>query len=121
MADDRPDEGRGGVQPERVAFGAALILLGLAIFAQRLGVIHIDAYWRLWPLCLIGFGVVKMAYSRRRGRGEGAAAIFAGLLLLGHTLRVLPLTQSWPLWVVWAGGAMTLNALRQAREKRDGH
>jgi hypothetical protein len=112
------DESRPGVEPERVVFGAGLMLLGLALLADRTGWVDLVSYWRLWPLLLVALGVVKMA--RKKGRGEGAWLAFLGLLLLGQSLHVLPFSQSWPLFIIWAGASVTWTALRGRREGSDG-
>ncbi len=109
---------QGGARPERVFFGAALMLLGLALLAERTGWIDLESHWRLWPLLLVAFGVVKLSYPHK-GRSEGAWLVFLGLLLLGHSLHVLPFSKSWPLFVIWAGASVILKALRQRREGRD--
>ncbi len=112
-----PDENRPPVDPSRVFFGGVLMLVGLGLLLDRTG--WLDALSRLWPLLLVGLGVVKLAFPRRDdGRGGGAWLILIGLLLLGDSLRVLTFRQSWPLFLVAGGGSIVWNGLREREARR---
>jgi len=95
----------------KLATGLFLVALGLTFLFDRL-------YWwdshelvRLWPLWLIGFGVLRVAYPpHHRSRIAGFWPILIGSIFLMDTLNVMPIHDSWPLFIVGGGILMMLRA-----------
>ena len=91
--------------------GLVIITLGLALLADRMGVMSFHTFTRQWPLLLIIMGVFKL-WDRGWLSLGGQALLLTGLFFelkrLGYEP---PLHQWWPLLVVWAGIVITLRAL----------
>ena len=66
-----------------------LIVAGIALFLNNIGLLPIHDIWRFWPLFLIAVGVGKLFGARtNRDRAWGVIAIVFGLLLLGSNLHI---------------------------------
>ena len=115
--------------PPKLLGGLLLILIGLIFLAQGHDWLfgwHLS-FSRLWPLLLIVMGLARMSIAhgatveargaglaerqRRRSHsmGSGVWLIFLGALFLLHTNDIFPLSQSWPLFIVWAGLMVLFN------------
>jgi hypothetical protein len=116
--------------PPKLLGGLLLILIGLLFLAQGHDWLfgwHLS-FSRLWPLLLIVIGIARLSsahdpsvearvaalteHHRRRGSNSVRGAvwtIFLGVLLLLHTNDILPLNQTWPLFIVWAGLMVLFN------------
>ncbi len=98
-----------GRSPQLV-LGVVIIVLGVLFTLDNLGLLDASYYLRLWPVLLIGVGVIKLSQP------EGGAARFIGsiiavvgvLLLLRnlHVLRFSLWNLFWPLVLVFLGIAL---------------
>lgn len=66
--------------------GAAIILVGVLLLLNNLGILQIGDFWRLWPLFLIVPGLGKMfgGYSPRRVWAGGLMVLIGVLFLLDN-------------------------------------
>jgi hypothetical protein len=112
-ADERDRRSRGG----RVLVGLGLVLLGLALLLERLGLVGFDLVRSIWPLLLVAAGLWKLLQPGCRG--TGLWLLVAGALLLLHVEQVVSLHRSWPVFVVTAGAAMIVGALDRRRPRAD--
>ncbi len=111
MGEHLIQEPQRGLDMPKLAMGLFLVALGVAFLFDRL-------YWwdthealRLWPLWLIGFGLLRVAYPRRgRSRIAGFWPIMIGGIFLMDTLDVVHIHDSWPLFIVGGGLLMMLRA-----------
>jgi hypothetical protein len=126
-----PDDSNETVpSPPKLLGGLLLIIIGLLFLAQGHDWLfgwHLS-FSRLWPLLLIVVGIARLSsahdpgvearvaalaqHHRPRGSSsvrKGVGIIFLGVLLLLHTNDILPLNQSWPLFIVWAGLMVLFN------------
>ena len=119
---DRP-----GFNPSRLVIGLFLILMGAFALAGNLDLFDTHLAWRLWPLLLVGLGIVKLLFPGERGeRWGGAWLLVVGCWAMASTWGWLGLTwhNSWPLLLIGVGGLMTLRAVfggdRCCKEVADG-
>lgn len=108
---DRAMERDGGVDKGRLVTGLVLVALGAVFLLDRLWLIDARAAFRLWPLWLIGFGVLRVLLPPRgRGRLAGFWPILVGGVFLLDILDVMAIQDSWPLFIAGAGLVMVLRA-----------
>ena len=109
-----------GIDRGHVAIGAAIIMVGLAFFADQANWWHFHLSARLWPLILVFIGLARMAWPRRdtrerRSRRGGLWLLMIGVWGLISEFRLFGLHYgtSWPLLIVAAGINMVWKALEQ--------
>ena len=105
-------------QPERgldmgkLVMGLLLVTLGGAFLFDKLYLFDIGDMLRLWPLWLIAFGVIRLAWPRPgRSRIAGFWPILIGGVFLLDTLHIMSLEDSWPLFIVGGGLLMVLRSV----------
>jgi hypothetical protein len=112
------DDGEHTPNTGRILIGVLIIVAGLMMLADQSGIAGGHLSGRIWPLFLIGFGVVRLAAPprhrrRRRSRIAGAWFVFLGVWFLVNEFHLYGLDYhtSWPLLIVGAGIAMVWRAL----------
>jgi hypothetical protein len=111
-------ESRGGFDMPKLAMGLFLVALGLAFLFDRLFWWDAHEFLRLWPVWLIGFGLLRVAYPREgRSRLAGFWPVLIGGIFLLDTLDVVPVSHSWPLFIVGAGILMMLKGAGAGRRR----
>jgi hypothetical protein len=108
-----------GIDGGKLAIGLLLSTIGLLFLLQELLWIDAHEFFRLWPLWLIAFGVIRILFpaTTRTGCGlrgsrlQGFWPLLIGGIFLADTLDVLSLHDSWPLFIVGAGLLMVLRAM----------
>lgn len=93
---------------DRLALGAALIVLGVLLTLDHAGWWPLGGMRQIWPLFLLTLGLGRLLSPQRRG--EGVLLVSLAAILLLHTYHVARLHQTWPLLVVLCGVAMLLRA-----------
>lgn len=109
-------ERRNRDRPERLAFGAGLIVLGLALTLGELHVLPVDGLRHLWPTFLLIAGLAKLWSPRHRP--AGAFMVGLSLVFFAHALGFASMRRTWPLFIVLGGLAMVWRAL--ARDEQPG-
>jgi predicted membrane protein len=103
-------------------FGLALIIVGGLLVLQRADVIGDFNLWQLWPLILIGLGIVMLAERQGSPLG-GAILLSAGVIfLVGNILPGSAWSWVWPLALVGVGIWIITqrdNVISRASERRD--
>jgi len=105
-----------------VLIGLVFIFVGLALWADRIGLSRIHISGRYWPALLIIYGAVRWltpvenAARRRHARWTAAWFIYLGIWFFINEFHVFGLWYgtSWPLLVVWAGVRMMWCAIENA-------
>lgn len=107
--------------------GAVLVTIGAALLLDRMGVLPWTGQWSVWPLLLIGYGVVNLAESPWRGT-RGIFPIALGLWLWAAQAGWLEFRTSWPLifvmlglavmWQTWAAPADAADRVLDPRRRR---
>jgi hypothetical protein len=99
---------------DRATWGVILVLIGVILLGERL---DWGVRWnmgRLWPLLLIGIGLVQLSARRLSG---AIWLLFLGGLFFLHQNHILRLTQSWPLFIVAGGLGMLFGRSRLRRTR----
>ena len=108
----------GRITPQLV-LGLVIIVVGVTMTLENLGLLEADRYLRFWPLGLIAFGVLKLWRSR-----DGHGGAFAGfvlftigtwLLLEKTTLVRLSFWEMWPTLLVLFGAFLVWQGLSGPR------
>jgi len=99
----------------RIAWGLALMFLGLVFLGGRLGYLHIPGFdLRWWGIIVVALGVLGLVQPRRAGDvGNGVAFIFFGAWCLVAATGSFGFTwhNSWPLVFVGAGAGTMAHAI----------
>lgn len=93
------------ISPQMV-IGVSLSLIGILLILDNTGIAHTKSILRLWPVTLVGFGLIKLRYARHTGNIlVSIALIFFGVMLTLDRLDVLSFrwTQWWPVVLIAAG------------------
>src|SRR5690242_11341054 len=97
----------------RLAFGLAIIALGVLLLLDRVGTIEWAGRSGWWPLFLIAFGLARAAMSTSRGLGSGVFFALVGVWGLLNQYGVLDYDRSWPILLVIGGGSMIVGSFRR--------
>lgn len=101
----------------RLVAGLLIIVLGIALFFERIDIVRSVDLGELWPLILIAIGVVRTANaaSAKERRG-GLTLLFLGAWFLVVTTGLFGADwdTSWPLALVAVGLAKTLASSNSA-------
>jgi Domain of unknown function (DUF5668)/Cell wall-active antibiotics response 4TMS YvqF len=100
----------------QIFVGLALVVVGLATALETFGIADADRYLHLWPVFLVGLGVLKLVQARG---GPGVLAGFFWLLIgswlladnLGYDIP--DFWEAWPSLLVVAGLALIWQAMRR--------
>jgi hypothetical protein len=96
----------------RLVFGLTVMVLGLLLTLDNLGVIEARNYLRFWPVVLIAMGLSRFLQPPEVcPRGPALVWIGVGALFLLNTLGVVRIRQLWPLVLLLLGGSMVWRAL----------
>ena len=110
MTDDpRPRRNLGGI-----LIGVAIMLFGLTIFLDRVGLIDGFDFINVWPAALITIGLVKLSQPGVDGTRQGGWWVFFGAWLLLAQMELLQMRDTWPLLLVALGVSM---AWKEARAR----
>jgi hypothetical protein len=106
-----------GSNSGRVLVGVLIIVAGLVLMADQIGLSGIYFSGRYWPLFLIAFGLVRLIApadcgGRRGSRRGGAWFMYLGLWFFVNEYHLFGLDyhNSWPLLIVGAGIGMVRRA-----------
>jgi len=105
----------------RLVLGGFLMLLGVVMLADQLGVVGVGPFWEYWPVLLIGFGAVRLIVpDEPDGRWGGAWLLLVGLYCGASAWHWFGLDwgTSWPLMVIAAGLMIVARALVGRGEER---
>ena len=95
----------------RLVVGLAIMLAGLVLALDSLGLVDGGVFFRLWPLALIAIGVVKLMSPARHG-SSAIVWIVAGVAFLLVTLGRMSFGGVWALIIFAVGANLAWKALR---------
>ncbi len=99
----------------KLVLGIAIIVMGLALTLDNLGLVQAHLVFRLWPLVLVALGGAKLRQEGSGGTGAWVL-IFVGLFILLANFGHLQLTDALgPLLIVALGILLVVKALKQSR------
>src|SRR5262245_36211010 len=97
----------------QLAVGVFIMLFGVALTLDRLGVMATGRTMSLWPLVLVALGVwVVRQRNERRSRVWGYILVFVGAWMLLRNLGIISVgffQLFWPLVVVWVGVTLVMH------------
>ena len=100
----------------KLVLGVAIIVAGLVLTLDNLGLIEAHTIFKLWPLVLVAMGIAKLRQEGSSGGMGGWFLILGGAFLLlftfarGHLAEALA-----PMLVVAFGILIVIKALKQSR------
>jgi predicted membrane protein len=86
-----------------LVWGAIIVMIGVALLLDHMGIRGFDRIYRFWPMILVVFGVMNILTESNRG--FGILLIGAGTILQLNKLGYLHLTfaELWPLAIIGVG------------------
>ncbi len=110
--------GRRNSAMQGIIFSACIIVVGILLFLDNVGLVRIDNYGNLWPLILVAIGLGKLFDARSTiMRAWAGIFIISGALLLFSNLHILHVHESiiWPLILIGFGVMTLLKTLDRGR------
>lgn len=104
----------------QVMVGLLLVVFGVGLLLDRLGMLEIERLWHYWPLVLVVVGVNRMiGYPSARDFTGGLwmAAIGAWLFLTFEHKFGLTFHNSWPVFIIISGVSIVLEPVVARRLK----
>jgi len=101
-----------------IVIGAIIVLVGLGLLLDNMGIVQFRDVWRYWPVLLIVYGVSRILSCQAVASlvWGGAVALIGALLLLDN-LDIIQFNFDlvWPLVIIAFGLAMLVRALDRKR------
>jgi predicted membrane protein len=100
----------------KLVLGVAIIVAGLVLTLDNLGLVEAHTIFKLWPLVLVAMGIAKLRQEGSSGGMGGWFLVLGGTFLLlftfarGHLAEALA-----PMLVVAFGILIVIKALKQSR------
>jgi predicted membrane protein len=102
-----------------ILFGSVIVVIGLLLLLDNMGIVQVHDLWRFWPVILIVVGVSKVLEGRTpAGWVWGGLVALVGAMLLLDNLHILVIDLGdfiWPLAVIGFGVMLLLKALDRRR------
>jgi hypothetical protein len=98
----------------RLVVGLAIMLAGLVLALDSLGLLDGGIVFRFWPLVLVAVGIVKWVTPPRQAT-TALVWMFAGLGFLLVTLGRMSFAGVWAMLLLFAGANIAWRALRPSR------
>jgi predicted membrane protein len=118
-----PNSARVAATPQ-FAVGIFLMLFGLSLTLDRLGILDAGNAFRLWPLVLVALGVWIVKNRRDpRGRTWGYIIAFVGAWVLLNNLGIIAVgfwALFWPALLIWLGVTLVKQTLRRGGPQAQG-
>lgn len=101
-----------------IVIGAIIVLVGLGLLLDNMGIVQFHDLWQYWPVFLIVYGVSRILSCQAVSSlvWGGAVALIGALLLLDNLdLIQFNFSYVWPLAIIAFGLAMLVRALDRKR------
>jgi predicted membrane protein len=95
----------------RLILGISIMVAGLLLALDNLGMVDASAVFRFWPVVLVGIGLAKLLGPEGQRKG-GTFLIVLGGCLLAFTLGILNWPRLWAVLFIVVGGSIAARALR---------
>ena len=101
-----------------IVLGGLIVIIGLFILLDNMGIVRVHDVWRYWPVLLIVFGVSRILESHApAGYIWGGVVTLAGALILLDNLDIVVFDFNlvWPLLLIAFGLSMLLRSMERKR------
>jgi len=101
-----------------IVIGGLIVVIGLLILLDNMGIVQVHEIWHYWPVLLIGVGVAKVLESRSpAGYIWGGVLALAGALMLLDNLEIISFDFNliWPLLLIAFGLSMLVRSVDRKR------
>ena len=101
-----------------ILIGGLIVIIGLLILLDNMGIVRLHDVWRYWPVLLIVLGVAKVVESHSpSGYVWGGVITLAGALLLLDNLDIVVFDFNlvWPLILIAFGLTVLLRSVERKR------
>ncbi len=101
-----------------IVIGGIIVLVGLALLLDNMGIVQFHDLWRYWPVFLIVYGVSRILSCRAVSSliwGGAIALIGAFLLLDNLDIIAFNFSYIWPLLIIAFGLSLLVRALDRRR------
>jgi predicted membrane protein len=101
-----------------MVIGGVIVIIGLVILLDNMGIVRFHDIWRYWPVLLIVVGIAKILESvTPAGYIWGGVVTLAGALLLLDNLDIVVFDYNliWPLLLIAFGLSMLLRSMDRKR------
>ena len=99
----------------KLVLGVAIIVAGLVLTLDNLGLVEAHLIFKLWPLVLVALGVAKLRQEGSGGTGAWVLIFVGAFILLANFGRVHLTDALGPLLIVALGILLVVKALKQSR------
>lgn len=99
----------------KLVLGIAVIVIGLVMALETLGLVHAHILLRLWPLVLVAMGLAKLRQEGSGSTGGWVLVVIGGFLLIGFLGGADHSVSLGPLLLVALGIFIVTKALKQNR------
>jgi len=105
-----------GVIGPRAALGIGLMIFGVCLGLDHLGLLDARAALRFWPLLLVAVGLVKLLApdSQSDRTWNGLSWVVVGVMLQLSLLHVITLWRVWPVFLILAGARLVAQTAHAA-------
>ena len=112
------DDRRLAVITPRLIVGLFVIVAGVLLAIDRLGLVDVGPVWRFWPVVLIALGIGRLTQPRRSW-GGGLVLLLLGGWFLVRELWIIDLrfADLLPALVLLAGVTMVVTAVNHGRRR----
>jgi hypothetical protein len=104
----------------QMVIGLLLVVFGVGLLLDQLGMFDITRVWHYWPLILVVIGVTRMIgfpSARDFTSGLWMAAVGLWLFLVFEGMYGLTFYNSWPVFIIISGVSMVLEPVIARRLK----
>lgn len=105
-----------------MVFGLVVVLVGLGLLLENMGIVSFREVWKFWPVFLIVYGVSRaLACKAMTSLIWGGAVALIGALLLLDNLEIIyfRFDYIWPLIIIAFGLSLLVRAIDRKRYIRD--
>jgi predicted membrane protein len=100
-----------------ILIGAIIILVGVAMLLDNLGIIQVRDYWRFWPVIFVVVGAMKLIDSQGRGGGFvlGLVLVAVGTIWTLDNIGIIIFDPRliWPLVLIGIGALFLMRSLER--------
>jgi hypothetical protein len=104
----------------QLLWGLLLVVLGLAIFLDQMGIADVENLWHYWPLLLVVIGINRtIGYPTAHDFASGLWTALIGVWLFATLEGLFGLTfwNSWPIAIIITGVTMAIEPIAARRFK----